>query len=40
MSQAACDSTSGKLSHWFDQDETYQSLGLLIFETWVGFKRL
>ena len=40
MSQAARDSTSGELSYQFVQDETYQSLGLLIIEELVGFKRL
>ncbi len=40
MSQAAWDSTSGKLSHWFDQDKTYQSLCLFIFEMLVGFEKL
>ncbi len=39
MSQAARDSTSGELSYQFVQDETYQSLGLLIIEL-VGFKGL
>ena len=40
MSQAARDSTSGELSYQFVQDETYQSLGLLIIEELVSFKRL
>ncbi len=40
MSQASWDFTSGELSYQFVQDETYRSLGLLIIEKLVGFKRL